>query len=175
MYGLLEDPWPIIYVGAVVQAVLLIFLLVTRRAVVLLWMAVVLLVTLCGVCLEWIVVTDVESVENTVYEAAEALKSNDVDRVLSLVSPSAVQTRQRVKLAMRHVKVLETKVNDLTVKVDYSVEPKTAKANFVGIVALEERTKDVLPYGRYIARFTVDFRREGSLWLVTGHAESKPF
>ena len=169
MANLLEDPTPIILAGIAVEALLAIPLVVTRRGVFLLPMAIVALLTLGGVIVSWLVVTDAEQVAAVIEAGRSAAEKNDLEAALRLVAPSAADIRREAKDVFAHVKFEEMKVRGLKI----TVKPPTARAEFTAIAAFDSRQGSV-PYRNYVATVSVDLRRFDNRWLVTEISDIKP-
>jgi len=170
MTTLLENPMPIIFFGIVVEAVLATVFVSTRRRVILLVMLGVLVLVFAGVGLEWLVVTDVERVEATLDDAADALVAGDLDQVYSYIAESAVQTRSRAAWALAMVDFTEINIHDLEISINKLTSPPTAKARFRVVLHYVPKT-ELIPYRTYHMGFTVEFEQVGDRWLVTDHIE----
>ena len=171
MTSLLEDPKPVIFITVIVLAVLASIIPRTQRYVALFTaMAVVLLLGILGVVAERLVVTDRENIETVIYEAADALEDNDLDRLLLCVSESAQQTRSRARWSLEQIQVLKTKVRNLDVVINELTSPPTAEAQFDGVIYYQLKDAST---GRewYPARLSVELRREDARWLITNHLE----
>ncbi|HID78879.1 MAG TPA: hypothetical protein EYP56_23145 [Planctomycetaceae bacterium] len=173
MITLLEEPLPIIFVGIVIEAILAGLFVATRRIALLLLMLATLLVVLALLVVEHLVVTEREQVEATVFGIAEALEANDWDRVKSYCTPDARRTRARIDEAQQLVEILDTGIHNLQISISHVTSPPLAEARFQGVVTYRRRDPFV-GYGRYSARFRVQFRRTGQRWLVTDHIEHQP-
>ena len=169
MTNLLEDPTPIILAGIAVEALLGIALVVTRRGVILLPMAVVVLLTLGGVLVERLVVTDMEQVEAAIEAGRSAAERNDVEAALSLVAPSAEEIRREARQVFAEVKFEEIKVRGLKI----TVKPPTARAELTALAAFDARRGNI-PYRNYVTTVVVDLRRFDNRWLVTEISDVKP-
>src|SRR5690348_14716258 len=94
MMWLLEDPTPTLTAVVLVEVLLTIALVKTGRGV-LLW-------TIVGVALlgavllglEWFIVTDKETVEDTLSEAARALEANDSQALMDFIAPESPMRRE---------------------------------------------------------------------------------
>jgi hypothetical protein len=169
---LFENPWWIIFAGVVIEAVLGIVLFRTGRGILLWAMLGVLALTLLGVLIERLVVTDRERVEMTLDGITAALEANDLNRVLSYVSPDATQTRRRAAWALGIIEVQSARFYGLEITINRLTSPPTAKASFLGHIAYRDR-KGEFPYNNYASRFVVDLRKQGEVWIVTGHVEQQ--
>jgi hypothetical protein len=167
---LIENPLWIIFFGIIIEAILGIILFRSGRGVLLWVMIGVLAITLVGVVVERIVVTERERVEMTIDGITSALEANDLNRVLGYVSAEAMQTRQRVDWALSRIEVQSARVYSLEISVNQLTSPPTAKATFLGHLNYRDRQGEI-PYNNYGSKFSVDFRKEGELWVVTGHVE----
>lgn len=173
MTAILENPLPAIFLGVVVEGVLVALLLGTRKKI---WLAPILGVLVLAVGLvvvERLVITEREEVEYTVDSIATALVANDVGAVLSHLSDSAHESRARAEWAMGRVQIDSASVSGLEITVNELTSPPTAKAVFSGVIKFEDRKKEY-PYKAYASRFELEFRKEGERWKVTGHQELDP-
>jgi len=171
--NLLEDPTPIILAGIAVEALLGIALVVTRRGVILLPMAVVVLLTLGGVLVERLVVTDMEQVEAAIEAGRSAAERNDVEAALRLVAPLAEEIRREARQVFAEVKFDELKVRGLKITLNLQTKPPTARAEFTALAAFDARRGNI-PYRNYVATVVVDLRRFDNRWLVTEIGDVKP-
>ena len=165
-----ENPLPLLFVGVIVEAILISLLYGTHKKVWLLPIVGVLLVLVALVLVERIVVTPREEVECTVDQIADALRANDINAVLARLSDSARESRSRAKWALGRIEINGVKVSGLEVTVNSLRSPPTAKAVFSGVLKFDDRKKEY-PYRAHAAKFEVDFRKEGGRWMVTGHRE----
>jgi len=170
MTTLFENPWWIIFFGIILEAVLGIILFRTGRGALLWAMFGLFAFVILGVLVERIVVTEREQVEMTLDGITSALEANDINRLLSLVSSEAVQTRQRAAWAMGRIEVQSARIYKLEITVNQLTSPHTAKASFFGHISYRDRQGEI-PYNNYGSNFVVDLRKENDIWVVTGHVE----
>jgi hypothetical protein len=174
MTWLLEDPLPIVFVGLLIQAILIGILFQTsHRAVI---------PAIIGVCLrfagllavEAVVVTDAESVADTLDEIAAKLEANQPDILLDHVSSSATDLRQNItsRLSEVVVKQAEVKSRPLVTIHGQGLRP-TAEAEFRGLVVGDGRQGMVQNF-RYFRRFIVRFQKEDGRWKVYDYEENNP-
>lgn len=163
-----ESPWPILFIGIAIEAVLAIFLLRTGRGAALLGMIGVAVFVLLGLLVEWLVVTDREAVQHTLDAAVAAVEANDIERLLSCISPSAQQARKDARWVLGRVEVKMARINDLEIKVNRLTNPPTATAKFQAIGTGRDR-KGEFPYQTFAQRVTVELRQENDRWLVAGY------
>ena len=164
----LESPWPILFIGIAVEAVLAVVLLRTGRGAVLWGMIGAAAFVLLGLLVEWLVVTEREAVEHTLDACVAAVEANDVERLLSYISPSAQQARKEARWVLGRVQVEKARINDLEIKINRLTNPLTATARFEAIGTGRDR-KGELPYQTFPARVTVELRQENARWLVAGY------
>jgi hypothetical protein len=169
---LFENPWWIIFIGIVLEAVLGIILFRTGRGVLLWAMLAVFVLMLSGVLVERLVVTERERVEMTLDGIVSALEANDLNRLYTYVARDAVKTRGRAAWAMGRIEVQTARIYKLEITVNRLTNPPTAKAAFFGHIAYRDRQGEI-PYSNYGSRFIVDLRKDGDIWVVTGHVEEQ--
>jgi hypothetical protein len=89
-----ESPWPILFIGIAIEAVLAFLLLRTGLGKYLIAMIGVALLVVAGLIVERLVVTDREAVEQTLDTAVAAARRNDLEGALNCISPSAQEPRR---------------------------------------------------------------------------------
>ncbi len=161
----LESPWPILFIGIAVEAVLAVALLRTGRGHLLWAMIGVALFTIAGLIVERLVVTEGEAVEQTLDAAADAVLANDLDRLLDCISPTAEKTRSDARWVFGQVEVTSIYLHNLEITINHRSSPATATARFQAIGQGRFRRIEV-PYRSYTRAVTVQFRLEGQRWLV---------
>jgi hypothetical protein len=172
MTWLLENPWPIIGVGVLVEVLLLATFLNTQRAGFLVAIGAVFGVVLLGVLIEWLVVTETEEVENTLLEVAAALESNDLERVLSYMAPEAEPMRRTARRYLSLIEVNDANVGSPEITFNRVMNPPTAKARFFGTISFRSGpTAEPLPYENYARHLVVHFRRDRQRWLLTKYED----
>lgn len=175
MEMLVENPLPAIFAGIVAAAVVGVIFVNTRNFRVLWALPVIFLLTLGGVALEWLIVTEREEVEQTLDGIAAALESNDLDAVLRYVSPQAAQTRQRAAWAMGIVTIRDVRMRNREVRINRLTSPPTAEAEFNGTLFFDLKQPQIgMIRDVYLARFVVQLESDGNRWLVTDHIEYQP-
>ena len=170
MTTLLENPMPAIFVGIIAEAVLATVFVSTRRGVILLAMLGVLALVFVGVGLEWLVVTEVERVENTLDGAADGLVSGKLPRVLDYVAESAHETQLRAAWALSMFDFTQISIHNLDISINELTSPPTATAEFNVILHYIPKMEEI-PYRTYRMGFTVELRRVDDRWLITDHIE----
>ncbi len=171
MTSLLENPTPILFAGILAEAVLAVFLVQTRRGVLIVAMVGVLLAAIAGVVIERVVVTDGERVEATLDDAVRALSDNDLPGVLACLSSQADRTRQRATWAMGRLRFTSVSIRGLDITINQLTSPPAAEARFTGVAYFRD-LRGESPYERYAARFVVELELEGDQWRITDHVEN---
>jgi len=169
MTFLLESPWPVLFVGIAVEAGLAIALLRTGQGKLLWWMLAAGVLTLAGFGIERLVVTEREAITNTLDTAAEAVEDNDLERLLSCISPSAHGPRDASRWVLDRFDVEKAIIRNLEIDINRLTSPSTANAHFQAIGNGRDR-KGEIPYRTYGERVIVKLRLEGDRWLVTGYS-----
>jgi hypothetical protein len=171
MYWLFEDPTLIISVGILGEVILAIILVKSGRAATLLPMAGLLIVTLLGVVIEQMVVTDAERVTDSIEEARQAVAANNVPELLKHIAPDALELRSQITQVLPKLKVEEVKVKNINVTVNSKADPATARAEFIGNITV---TGMNMTHMKVVRLFIVKLRRDGEQWVMTD-AEHRDF
>jgi hypothetical protein len=164
----IESPWPILFIGIAVEAVLAFLLLQTGRGKFLIAMIGVAAIVGVGLIVERLVVTDREAVENTLDAAVAAVKRNDLAGALGCISPSAEAPRNLTRWVFGRVDFQEAHIGDLDIKISRLSSPPTADAKFLAVGKGKDR-KGEWPYQGFAQHVTLQLRLEGGRWLVTGY------
>ena len=171
MTTLIEDPMPIIFFGIIAEAVLATMLVSTRQGAIIWAMLGVLVLVAAGVALEVLVVTEVERVEATLDGVVDALKDNDLDRLLNdYIAEDAAKTRTRATNALGWVEITSAKISGVDISINRLTSPPTADARFRGAVHYEPQT-EWIHQRYYAADIVAKLRLEGDRWLITDHVE----
>jgi hypothetical protein len=163
-----ESPWPILFIGIAVEAVLAFLLLQTGRGKFLIAMLGVAALVVVGLVVERLVVTDREAVENTLDAAVAAVKRNDLDGALACLSSSAKEARVFTRWVFGRVEFQEAHISELEVKVNRLTSPPSADAKFLAVGKGKDRKGEWL-YQGFAQRVTLQLRLQGDRWLVTGY------
>ena len=171
MSWLFEDPTTLLVAGLLIEALLVVALVKTGRAILVLAMVGVLAIMGLGLLVERLVVTDREQIEATLDGVASALEANDVEGVLRYIDPAASGMRANVRAALAGVHVTDARVYDLEVDVNHHAKPPTAQADFTGRVKGNYRGESADGEGMVLRKFTVDFRQQDGRWLMTAYED----
>jgi hypothetical protein len=165
MMILVESPWPWLFFGIVVEAALAVALLRTQRGYLLWAMLGVGLVAALGLLVERLVVTEREEVEMTLDAGVAAARANDLNRLLSCISPKAAKTRDYARWVMGRVQIEDVHIHGLEITVNRLTSPPSAKARFSAVGKGRDRLNE-FPYQAFAQQVTVELRREGGRWLA---------
>ena len=169
MTWLLEERMPIILVGASATVIMVLVVIFTRRLPALLGLLGVILLTGLLLVVELLVVTEVETIENMLYQGAESLEQNDIPAVLAHISPTAEPIRQQAERLFSDFTFFKVGIGyDLYVTIDHQAQQATATARFTCHAKLRHRS-EIMPYEKGFRRVTVILVREGDRWLVTDY------
>jgi hypothetical protein len=168
MMMFLESPWPILFIGIAVEAVLGIMLMQSGRGKYLLAMIGVGLIVVIGLLVEHFVITDRKAVRQTLDAAVVAVRRNDVNGLLDCIAPSAKGPRDESRQLVSLVDVEEGHISDLEIKVNRLTSPPTAEAKFLAVGRGRDRTGE-FPYQGFAQRVVVQLQLQGNRWLVTGY------
>src|SRR3954447_4463654 len=113
-----EDSTPLLVLGLLAEAALLVAFVKTSRLGLLYAIAGVAIVTAAIVWIEKHTVTDTKRVRQTLDDATAALERNDVAGVLNQFSPNALAMRQQVSVMMPQFEVHSASISGLTIKVN---------------------------------------------------------
>ena len=170
---LVESLWFYVVIGVIAEAILATALVQTGKGVLLWVMLGVAVLTGAGVLLEWLVETEQEKVQNTLYGAAEALCTNEPERVFDYIGPQADSVRHDAERALKRIKVTDANFNNLEIEINQMTSPPKAIAKFVGVIRFEDRRKE-FPYQFYKETVNVELRKYGDRWLIVGHSFDQP-
>lgn len=164
----LESPWPILFIGIAVEAVLGMMLVQTGRGKLLIAMIGVAVFVLIGLGIERWIVTDREAVGQTLDAAVVAARNNDLDRLLDCIVPEAEKPRQLSRWVLDRFQVEEGHIRDIEITVNRLTSPPTAEAKFLVVGKGRDRLGQ-WPYEAFAQRVSVELRLQGNRWLVTGY------
>lgn len=164
MSWLIEDPSPVLYLTIVIQLILLVMLMQTRRVAVLAIMAVS-LALLGGVYLiDFVVVTERETITLHVEDMVDAAEAGDKERLLSHVADGATALRNQINGLLKVAKIEEADIiagpeivmKDLTI-------PPSAEAHF----RVRGKGRYATFTGQYVSQVTLHFDLVENRWKAT--------
>ncbi len=166
MNWIVEQPLPTLFVGILVEAALLIALLRTTRGIFLYWMAGVGLVVVGLLAMEHFVVTHREEVENTLYQIARDVKTNDPEVVVGHVSPKSPKVASDARGHMRLLTIEDVRITGIDdIEVREQDQQLLAKAKF-NIVIVGGDKPGVVAGQSFPVMLDVTFERADGRWLV---------
>ena len=174
MTWLVENPWPILMMGILTEAILFGGWVQTgQRAIVYLMIGALFLFG--GLLLvERFVVTEVEAVEMTLEAVASDLERNDVQAVLSRISSSATEMRHSAESQMPRVEISKVSIHrNLKITIHPQTARPTATAEFNAVIIGSDR-RGAIENGRYARFFVVRLRKEGDRWVMTDYEDHDP-
>lgn len=166
-----EDPLPLLYLGLIVLAMLLVVFFRTGRAVALLAMLVMATFVGGAFLIDSLVVTEKERVENVIFATAQAIKDGDTEQALSYISPENKALRSNVSRVIKSFIITEVKVTDgPETVINMLTAVPTARSVFVargkgGVEGFQ---------GVQIYKIEVKLRRIDGQWLITEGAHTMP-
>jgi hypothetical protein len=163
-----DNPMPVFVICGITLLVLLGLLLKTGRGVILLAMAGVMLCIVTAIVIDSLVVTDRELVEQTLYDAATAAETNNLDLMAKFISPSVPHLNGQIRSWISQAVLESVNLNSIDIEVNESKKPPTAVANFWFVARGHLKRGDTV-YNNFPGRLTVNFQKEGTRWLVTDY------
>ena len=160
MNMLLENPLPILAVGAVLATLCGLVFLSRRSVPSLLALSVVLLLTLLLVLTERLIVTPREEVEQALSSLLTAVESNELSAVLAMIDPTAVNVRDDAEALMPMVDVTDTGAS--SIKID--VEGSSATVHCRGKLRGTHRNSGVATV--FFGKVEFQWVRRGEQWLL---------
>lgn len=168
MSWLVENPMPVIYVTVVVQLILVGILVLTGRGVLLFAMLGVGAVAGLLLLVEYVVVTDVEQIQDTLAATAAAIATNDANAVKEFVAAEDTRTRNAIDNLYDDFYIERVSIKS-NLKIEVTpAEPPTALATFNAVAVGGEQRSGTR--GVTVPRFLkVSLRKDGDRWLITDH------
>jgi hypothetical protein len=167
-----EDSTPVLVIGVITVAILLLALVKTSRLGLLYAIGGVAVVVGTIVWIEKHTVTDTKRVRSVLDAAAAAAERNDLQGVLALVSSSSAGTRNLVSTQMPQVEIHSVSMNGLAIRIDRLSSPPSATADFTGIVIGKVKS-GLYPYDNIVGRCRVTLHLENDRWLIDGFEERR--
>jgi hypothetical protein len=129
-----EDSTPVLVIGIITVAILLLALVKTGRLGLLYAILGVGVVAGAIVVIEKNTVTDTKRIRTLLNSAAAAAERNDVAGVLEAISPNAQSLRQEVSRQLPQFEVQSAYIRGLEIKINRFNNPPSAVATFIGHV-----------------------------------------
>lgn len=171
MTWLLEDPLPILVMGAALAIALVTGFIKTGHKGLLYALAATVVLVIALLALENYVVTDREEVEDVLFEIAEAVERNDIDAAIEHVSPEAPGL-ERANQELRRIQFQEVKIKpNLEIDVFPERAPPEAVAKFNVVVVANVGLGGMEHYPRYVE---ATFVKERDDWVVHDYSHHEP-
>ena len=168
-----EDPWPILFAGIAIEAILAVALFQTQRGILLLAMLGTALVTGGLLLVERMIVTETEQVEMVLYELESALPRDDQATILDQLSPNAPAVRLKAQAALALFRVTQANIgSDLKITINELTSPRSARASFLARLDVESRRGGFRQTA--LRRFTLLLNEEGDRWYITHFEHEAP-
>jgi len=168
----LEQPLPIIAMGALLFAMLLGGLIKTGRRGLLGAMIAVVFATIGMLMLERIVVTPGEQIAATLQQLARDIQTNEPSLVFQHISATAEPLRNDAEMALERIEIHKVTVkSNLETEISANGEKATARFN----ASFDASAKSGLVNNQHAAWFfVVDFVKQQGRWLVTDYKRYDP-
>jgi hypothetical protein len=163
-----EDSTPLLVIGVITVAILLLAFVKTSRLGLLYAIGAVAVITAGLVWIEKHTMTDTKRIRLALDNACVALEKNDVPSVLVYISPSASTMRNEVSRLLPEIKIDKAWFTGLKVTVNRFNVPPSAVAEFFGHVKGSER-HGAGSTDNYPERMKVTFRLENDQWLMESY------
>ena len=174
---LLEQPLAIVIVGVVLGLVAGTAWTSTGRKGWLIGLGLVVVLTIAGLIVERLVVTDREAIEATLAEIARDVQSNDLRAVLRHVSSNNPELQQKAEAEMPNYRFDECRVTKIfQLDIDASAEPRSALVEFNVIASGSFQQGGVELADRGVPRRVLlqMVREKDGRWRVQDYAHSSP-
>lgn len=174
MSGLLENPLPVLALGAFTAIVLGAIWLQTGTKQFLYGLIAVLVVMVAAVILERVIETEREKVSATLHQIAREVERNDAQAATRHVHSSAPRLRQRATAEMQRWTFEQVSIKpNLKIDVYSHEDPPRAVAQFNVMVIVSDRVglAESIRAPRF---FTVTLLKEDGEWRVSAYAHYDP-
>ena len=173
----LEQPLAVVIVGVICGLVAGIAWSSSGRKEWLIGLGLVVVLTIVGLIVEQLVVTDREAIEATLAEIARDVQSNNLPAVLRHVSSNNAELQRKAEAEMPNYRFDECRVTKIhQLDIDTSVEPRSALVEFNVVASGSFQQGGIeLPDRGVPRRVLLQMVREGDgKWRVQGYAHSSP-
>jgi hypothetical protein len=164
----IESPWPILFFGITIEAVLGFLLFQTGRGKLLWAMLAVAAVMGAGLTVEHFVITDRKAINKTLDAAIAAVCANDLNALRRCTSAAALKKPYDAAWILSIAKIESVSLSGLEITVQSKNTPPTALATFNAIAKLDDKSGQLL-YHAAGAQVAVKFRKEREQWLIDSY------
>ena len=173
-----ENVWPLIWVIALAELILLIAVVGLGRGKLLVWMGVLAFVAVFLVLLEWLLVTDRERVDGIVDQVAQAVRREDIEGVLEHLAPECrfgshnrEGIRHMAAAVLREVEIERVTLSDR--KTQVFPERGEATTQFLAVARGRQSTVE---FGPYAARWTLTLNQgPAGQWQIVNIEQLQAF
>lgn len=174
MMWIAEQPLTILLLTLGAEAALFAAMVQTGKKLFMPIMAGVALLGLLLLGIEWLVVTDREQVEGTLYDVADAIEANDVDRVIAHLEVGANETAGDARRYMGMLKVGQVKIKDnLEITIAPQTDGKLATASF-NVTLIVSDTSQTFANQTFPQFLKVYFRHRDGVWRIYDYERFDP-
>ncbi len=166
-----EDSTPLLVIGVIIEALLVLGIVKTGRVWILYAMVAVALLVGAVVYIEKHTITDTKRVRAALDNAAAALEHNDSAALVDCISPSSMALRDEAARVLRLAEFKSVYISRLTVHVNRFNNPPSAVADFVVHANGVDRT-GMVPYNNFFRSLRVVFRWENERWLIESYSDT---
>jgi hypothetical protein len=161
-----ENPMPVILIGILLETVLGVVFVVSRRKPLLWAMVSVAVLVAVGVLVERLVVTERERAIETMESACRAVEANDAKRVRELIAENPTSDiLKRLEFYMGMVEFTKVRIHNVKVDINRLASPPTAKAQFDGNANYKDKTGSN-PYSYWAGSFVVQLVQSNGQWKI---------
>ena len=175
MDTLLENPLPILSVGAILATFFGLIFMARRNVPSLVGLGAAILFTSLLLITEQLIVTPREEVETALEEVLQAIRSNDHSSVINLLDPNGGAIRWDADVLMSEIEVENTGATAIEIEVDTDSSPNKATSHFRGSLrGIHRRTGVPVPYSDQVE---LRWLKRDERWLLydyTAYNKGKP-
>jgi hypothetical protein len=165
-----EDSTPVLVLGVLIEALLVLAIVKTGRVWILYAMAAVALVVGAIVWIEKHTLTDTKRVRATLETAAAALEHNDLQALLGCIAPTSLPLRDEAARVLRMAEFKSVSLSHLVVHANRFNNPPSATADFTVHASGVDHT-GMMPYNNFIRTLRVTLRWEKDRWLIESYSD----
>lgn len=173
MQYLFENPIPMLMIGAVLLTFTGVLYYSTRSVGSFVASVLVVVLTLSGLVMEQIVFTERELVEVALANITDAAEENDLERVLSCLSPTATRTKAMAEKLMPELKIEKANImSEIEISLDDEKNPTRATAKFRGFFQAQHNSGFA---GGKPFPVEVELVRDEHRWLIEEFSSTMDF
>ncbi|MDR1492768.1 MAG: hypothetical protein LBT05_08610 [Planctomycetaceae bacterium] len=170
MNFLFEHQWIwIVFAGAVFVLGYSAFVNGKRNKTLVLTVAASLTALIGGLTLEHFIVTDRETIRQTLREISAAIRADNIEKVKSFITTDADVLRGVAERGMSQAKLTTVNFSNVEIKINDATSPVTAELSFTVFFRGKLKGSSIFGNSDFFDRysFTVIFEKNGDKWLAT--------